>query len=67
MKVPAGSASGQRLRLAGKGLPKPKGGAGDLYAKLNIVVPPSLTEKERKLYEELKAASRFEPRARFGR
>jgi curved DNA-binding protein len=67
MKIPAGSASGQRLRLAGKGLPKPKGGAGDLYAKLNIVVPSSLTERERKLYEELKAASRFEPRARFKR
>src|SRR5579859_6483255 len=65
LKVPAGSASGQRLRLSGKGLPRPKGGAGDLYARLNIVVPPSLTEQEKKLYEELKTASRFNPRARF--
>ena len=67
MKVPAGSASGQRLRLAGKGLPKPKGGAGDLYARLNIVVPGTLSEQEKKLYEALRAASRFDPRARFSR
>ncbi|HEX2566753.1 MAG TPA: DnaJ C-terminal domain-containing protein [Burkholderiales bacterium] len=65
LKVPAGSASGQRLRLSGKGLPKPKSGAGDLYARLNIVVPPTLTEQEKKLYEQLKGASRFNPRARF--
>ena len=67
VKVPAGSASGQRLRLSGKGLPRPKGGAGDLYARLNIVVPSSLTEQEKTHYEALKGASRFNPRARFER
>jgi curved DNA-binding protein len=65
VKVPAGSSSGQRLRLSGKGLPKPKAGAGDLYARLNIVVPSSLTDAEKKLYEELRTASRFDPRSRF--
>jgi curved DNA-binding protein len=63
VKVPGGSKSGQKLRLAGKGLPKPGGGAGDLYAVLNIVVPATLTEREKQLYEELRAASRFNPRA----
>jgi curved DNA-binding protein len=67
MKVPAGSKGGQKLRLAGKGLPRPGGGAGDLYALLNIVVPGALTERERELYEELRAASKFEPRGRFKR
>jgi curved DNA-binding protein len=65
MKVPPGSQSGQKLRLAGKGLPKPGGGAGDLYAQLTIVVQPTLSDRERKLYEELRDASRFDPRARF--
>ena len=65
MKVPAGSASGQKLRLAGKGLPRPGGGAGDLYAALEIVVPGTLTEREKKLYEELREATRFDPRGRF--
>jgi len=65
MKVPAGSKAGQKLRLAGKGLPKPGGGAGDLYALLSIAVPATLTEAEQKLYEQLRETSRFDPRARF--
>jgi DnaJ-class molecular chaperone len=56
---------GQKLRLAGKGLPKPGGGAGDLYALLSIAVPATLTEAEQKLYEQLRETSRFDPRARF--
>jgi len=65
MKVPPGTKGGQKLRLGGKGLPKPGGGAGDLYALLEIVVPGSLTDPEKKLYEELRATSRFNPRSRF--
>ncbi|HKU46170.1 MAG TPA: DnaJ C-terminal domain-containing protein [Burkholderiales bacterium] len=63
LKVPPGSRAGQKLRLAGKGLPKPGGGAGDLYAMLSIAVPATLTERERELYAELQRASRFNPRA----
>jgi curved DNA-binding protein len=66
MKVPPGSKAGQKLRLAGKGLPKPGGGAGDLYAVLSITVPATLTERERKLYEEMREVSHFNPRVRFG-
>src|SRR3954470_1684791 len=55
MKIPPGSKGGQKLRLAGKGLPKPgSGAAGDLYAALDIVVPGTLTDREKKLYEELR-------------
>jgi len=67
MKVPPGVKGGQKLRLAGKGLPKPGGGAGDLYAVLNVVVPQALSEREKKLYEELRAASKFDARSRFKR
>jgi curved DNA-binding protein len=65
MKVPPGSKAGQRLRLAGKGLPKPGGGAGDLYAVLSIEVPNPLTEAEKKLFEELRRVSKLDPRARL--
>jgi curved DNA-binding protein len=58
MKVPPGVKSGQKLRLAGKGLPRPGGGAGDLYAVLTIAVPAALTEREKALYEALREASR---------
>jgi curved DNA-binding protein len=67
LKVPAGSRSGQKLRLAGKGLPKPGGGAGDLYAALAIVVPSSLSEREKSLYEALRDASGFDPRGKLRR
>jgi curved DNA-binding protein len=66
LKVPPGSKAGQKLRLAGKGLPRPGGGAGDLYAILEIAVPANLTEREKRLFEELRETSRFDPRSRFG-
>ncbi len=63
VKVPSGAKSGQKLRLAGKGLPKPVGGHGDLYAVLQVVTPPSLSSREKELFEELGKASSFNPRA----
>ena len=57
MKVPAGVKSGQKLRLAGKGLPKPNGSAGDLYAVLSIAIPAKLTPREKELYEALREAA----------
>jgi curved DNA-binding protein len=66
MNVRPGSRAGQKLRLAGKGLPKPKGGAGDLYAVLQIVTPTVLSDREKALYEELAQASSFAPRGHFG-
>lgn len=65
LKVPAHSKAGQRLRLSGRGLPKPGGGAGDFYAVLDIAVPSVLSERERKLFEELREASSFDPRGHF--
>jgi curved DNA-binding protein len=63
VKIPAGSSSGRRIRLRGKGLSDPKGGAGDLYAEIQIVLPKSLTDEERRLFEELARCSTFQPRA----
>ncbi|MGW5731279.1 MULTISPECIES: DnaJ C-terminal domain-containing protein [Streptomyces] len=60
--VPAGSSSGRRLRLRGEGMPHPRGRAGDLYAELRVMVPPTLSDRERELFEELAAASSFDPR-----
>jgi curved DNA-binding protein len=66
LKVPPGTSAAQKLRLAGRGLPKPRGGAGDLFAVAQIVVPSSLSERERALYEELAQHSKFNPRRHFG-
>lgn len=64
LKINAGASSGQKLRLPGKGLPEPGGGAGDLYAVVQIMSPPSLSPRERELYDELSRVSSFNPRAR---
>lgn len=63
--VQAGAQTGQKLRLAGKGLPRRKEGAGDLYGVLQIVTPKQSGERERELYRELAAASSFNPRQSF--
>ena len=67
LKVPPGTAAGRKLRLAKKGLPKPGGGEGDLYALVQIVIPTMLSERERELFRELGAASHFDPRGHFAR
>jgi curved DNA-binding protein len=64
MTVPAGAQSGQRLRLRGQGVQRRGSGRGDQYVRLKLVNPPALTESERVLFEQLAAASRFNPRER---
>jgi len=64
--VRPGSRAGQKLRLAGRGLPTPKGGHGDLYCVLQIVTPTALSERERQLYQELGQLSTFNPRGHLG-
>jgi curved DNA-binding protein len=65
LKVPAGTSSGRKLRLAGRGLPRPKGAAGDLFAVAQIVVPETLSARERELYESLGKETAFAPRRHF--
>ncbi len=62
LTIPPGAKSGQRLRLRGQGLNKRKGGRGDEYVRLKIVTPKEVSPDERRLYEELKRVSSFEPR-----
>ena len=63
VKVPAGSSSGRKIRLRSKGYPNPKGQDGDLIVELKIMVPESLTDEERRLFEELAETSEFKPRS----
>lgn len=66
LKVAAGTHSGQKLRLKGRGLARPRAEAGHLYAVAQIVMPASIDARERELYEELGKISAFSPRAHFG-
>lgn len=52
IKVPAGTSSGT-LRLKSLGLPKKEGGYGHLNAKIKIVIPQKLSDKQIELYKKL--------------
>lgn len=56
LTIPAGTQSGQKIRLAGRGLPKLKEPKtfGDLLVLIKVDIPKKLTEKQRKLFEELR-------------
>jgi curved DNA-binding protein len=62
INVPPGTSSGRRLRLKGRGLPNRRGEPGDFYAEANIRVPSNLSPEERRLFEELRERSTFQPR-----
>lgn len=64
VKVPAGTSSGRRIRVKGRGFPAGTGAQepGDLYAEVRIVVPESPSEREKELFAELQGASSFHPR-----
>jgi curved DNA-binding protein len=64
VRVPPGTSSGRRLRLRGRGLPNPRGNPGDLFAEARVMVPPRLTDEERRLFEQLASTSTFDPRRR---
>ena len=63
VKVPPGSRADSKLRLKGKGLPAAADGHGDLFLTIQIVMPPSLSDEELKLYEQLRAIPHPDPRA----
>lgn len=64
LKIPANTTHGRKLRLKGRGIPAAQ--AGDLYAVLQIHLPPADSEPVKKAYEALRAASNFDPRANLG-
>lgn len=61
LKLAAGSQTGQKLRLKGRGLPgKPT--PGDQYAILQIQTPPAQTDEQRQIYEKMAKSMPFNPR-----
>jgi curved DNA-binding protein len=67
LSVPAGTPSGAKLRLKGKGV-KPAGSKppGDQYAVVRIIPPKSPNDRQRKLLEQLQEISTDNPRAGLG-
>jgi molecular chaperone DnaJ len=54
LKIPPETQNGRVFRLGGQGMPHlGKSTRGDLKAKVNIVLPTNLTEKEKELFRQL--------------
>ena len=76
MNVPAGSQTGRKLRLRGRGLPGGVPGAltgaltgrtpGDFYVMLELVLPPASDDKARAAYRQMAVDLAFDPRATLG-
>jgi curved DNA-binding protein len=56
LKIPAGTQSGRKFRLAGKGMPILNSeSSGDLFARVLITVPENLTPAQREAVEKLRS------------
>ena len=54
LKIPAETQNGKVFRLAGQGMPHlGKSTRGDLLARVNVVLPTKLSEKEKELFRQL--------------
>ncbi|MEJ0093086.1 MAG: DnaJ C-terminal domain-containing protein [Methylocella sp.] len=63
LAVPAGSNGGRTLRLRGKGLPNPQGGAGDLLVTLRIVLPDEPDAELQELMRTWQSKKTYNPRS----
>ena len=62
LRLPPGTPSGRTFRVRGEGVP----GRGDLLVAVEVTVPRTLTEAQRRALEELAAATTESPRAYLG-
>jgi DnaJ-class molecular chaperone len=62
LAIPAGTNSGRTFRVKGKGLPAGKGGAGDLYATVRIVLPEGADGELEELMRRWREQKPYDPR-----
>lgn len=65
LKLPAGSQSGKKLRLKGKGISSSTV-SGDQYIILAVHIPKPDTKQQKELYKEMAKIMPFNPRSTFG-
>jgi DnaJ-class molecular chaperone len=66
LAVPAGTTGGRTLRLRGKGLPHPQGGAGDLLITLRVVLPDEQDDGLSGLMRKWESGKPYNPRGDLG-
>ena len=64
LALPSGTSSGKKMRLKGKGIPSKT--AGDLIVTLTIILPDTIDEQQKQLYQQLQKLDKHNPRATLG-
>ena len=64
LRMPPATASGQQLRVKKRGLPRidAPGERGDLYVRMVVEMPATLSDDEKAAWQALAAVSKFNPR-----
>ncbi|MBM7035237.1 DnaJ C-terminal domain-containing protein [Vibrio ulleungensis] len=55
LKIPAGTQSGRKFKMAGKGVTDRKGNTGNLFISIHVQTPTNLSEQQQDLLQQLKA------------
>ena len=65
LKIPAGTQTGTKFRLRGKGTKNPKGGLGrgDQFVIVTVETPTNLTNEEKHLFEKLSDVQKIEKKS----
>ncbi len=53
LRIPSGTQPNSVIRLSGKGISRLRGGKGDHYVRIKVVIPKGLTNKQKELLREL--------------
>lgn len=62
IRIPAGTSSGTRLRVKGRGIESSGQTPGDLFAEVQIVLPKEIDEDEQKWFEKFQERHPADPR-----
>lgn len=63
LTIPPNTSSGKKLRIKGHGVRPHNGQAGDLFAEIQVELPPQLSEEERRQLAEISDSHPQQPRA----
>jgi DnaJ-class molecular chaperone len=63
--IPAGSNTGQTLRLKGRGIKSKSGTAGDQLVKLNVVMPEPIDDELKSFAERWRESHAYDPRRKL--
>lgn len=53
IKIPSGTQPGETIRISGQGLPSRRGGRGDAYVIIKVLVPKKLSKQEKEALSKL--------------